>query len=72
VSADEAKGKKPQEEIEGPVAPKTKVTSQMLLNKFQHDRKDDNTERRLHDAMRGIGGVLSLCTVGKKGRLYRQ
>ena len=69
MSTDEAKGKKPQEEIEGPVAPKTKVTSQMLLNKFQHDRKDDNTERRLHDAMRGI--VLSLCTIGKKGRLYR-
>ena len=39
MSADEAKGKKPQEEIEGSVAPKTKVTSQMLLNKFQHDQE---------------------------------
>ena len=34
VSADEAKGKKPQEEAEGSAAPKKKVTSHMLLNKF--------------------------------------
>src|SRR6185437_1204534 len=31
VSADEAKGKEPQEKAEGSVAPKKKVTSQMLL-----------------------------------------
>ena len=35
VSADEAKGKMPQEEVEGSAAPKKKVTSRMLLNKFQ-------------------------------------
>ena len=34
VSADEVKGKKPQEEAEGSAVPKKKVTSQMLLNKF--------------------------------------
>ena len=39
VLADEVKGKKSQEEVEGSVAPKKKVTSQMLLNKFQHDQE---------------------------------
>jgi len=39
VSADEAKGKEPQEKAESSVAPKKKVTSQMLLNKFQCDRE---------------------------------
>jgi len=39
VSADEAKGKMPQEEVEGSAAPKKKVTSQMLLNKFQRDQE---------------------------------
>ena len=34
VSADEVKCKKPLEEAEGSAAPKKKVTSQMLLNKF--------------------------------------
>ena len=37
--ADEVKGKKPQEEDEGSAAPKKKVTSQMLVNKFQHDQE---------------------------------
>ena len=36
ISADEAKGKEPQEKEES-VAPKKKVTSRMLLNKFQRD-----------------------------------
>jgi len=39
VLADEFKGKKPQEEVEGSVEPKKKVMSQMLLNKFQHDQE---------------------------------
>ena len=38
ISANEAKGKEPQEKAEGSAAPK-KVTSQMLLNKFQHDQE---------------------------------
>ena len=37
ISADEAKGKEPQEKTEGSAAPKKKVASQMLLNKFQRD-----------------------------------
>ena len=36
-TADKAKGKKPQEEVEGSATPKKKVTSQMLLNKFQRE-----------------------------------
>ena len=39
VLADEFKGKKPQEEVESSVEPKKKVTSQMLLNKFQRDQE---------------------------------
>ena len=38
ISADEAKGKEPQEKEES-VAPKKKVTSRMLLNKFQRDQE---------------------------------
>ena len=38
ITADEAKGKEPQDKEEN-VAPKKKVTSQMLLNKFQHDQE---------------------------------
>ena len=38
ISVDEAKGKKPQEKAEGSVAPRKKVMSQMLLNKFQCDQ----------------------------------
>ena len=38
ITADEAKGKEPQQE-EGSAAPKRKVTSQMLLNKFQRDQE---------------------------------
>ena len=37
ITADEAKGKEPQEKAEESAAPKKKITSQMLLNKFQHD-----------------------------------
>ena len=39
VSIDEVKGKKSQEEAKGSTAPKKKVTSQMLLNKFQCDQE---------------------------------
>ena len=38
ITADEAKGKEPQEKEES-MAPKKKVTSQMLLNNFQHDQE---------------------------------
>ena len=38
ITADEAKGKELQQK-EGSVVPKKKVTSQMLLNKFQHDQE---------------------------------
>ena len=38
ITADEVKGKEPQEKEES-VAPKKKVTSQMLLNKFQRDQE---------------------------------
>ena len=38
VMADDAKGKGPQQKEES-VAPKKKVTSQMLLNKFQCDQE---------------------------------
>jgi hypothetical protein len=39
ITADEVKGKGLQEEAEHPLAPHRHVTSQMLLNKFQHDRE---------------------------------
>jgi len=39
ITADEVKGKSPQEEVEHSSAPRRRVTSQMLLNKFQHDRE---------------------------------
>ena len=38
ITADEAKGKEPQQKEES-VAPKKKVTSRMLLNKFQRDQE---------------------------------
>jgi len=38
IMADEAKGKEPQQKEEA-AAPKKKVTSQMLLNKFQRDQE---------------------------------
>ena len=38
ITADEAKGKEPQQKEES-VTPKKKVTSQMLLNKFQRDQE---------------------------------
>ena len=38
ITADEAKGKEPQQKEES-AAPKKKVTSQMLLNKFQRDQE---------------------------------
>ena len=38
ITVDEANGKEPEEKEEY-VAPKKKVTSQMLLNRFQHDQE---------------------------------
>ena len=38
ITANEAKGKEPQQKEES-AAPKKKVTSQMLLNKFQRDQE---------------------------------
>ena len=43
VTADEVKWKEPQEEAECSTVQRRRVTSQMLLNKFQRDR-----ERRQH------------------------
>ena len=39
IAADEVKGKGPQDEAERSSAPRRRVTSQMLLNKFQRDRE---------------------------------
>ena len=39
IAADEVKGKGPQDEAECSSAPRRRVTSQMLLNKFQHDHE---------------------------------
>jgi hypothetical protein len=39
ISANEVKGKRPQEEAECSTVPRRKVTSQMLLSKFQHNRE---------------------------------
>ena len=39
ISADEVKGKKPQGNIECSMALQKRITSQMLLNKFQRDRE---------------------------------
>ena len=39
ITADEVKGKGPQEEAERSSVPRRHVTSQMLLNKFQRDRE---------------------------------
>ena len=38
MTVDEVKGKEPQQRGES-AAPKNKVTSRMLLNKFQHDQE---------------------------------
>ena len=38
ITADESKGKEPQQKEES-AAPKKRVTSRMLLNKFQHDQE---------------------------------
>ena len=56
ISADDVKGKKPQEQVECSAAPQRRVTSQMLLNKFQCDRKRrqrrEEEERREQDHWR--------------------
>ena len=39
IAADEVKGKSPQEDAERSSVPHRRVTSQMLLNKFQRDRE---------------------------------
>jgi len=43
IAADEVKGKGPMRDAECSSAPRRRITSQMLLNKFQRDR-----ERRQH------------------------
>ena len=50
IVADEVKGKGPQEEAERSSVPRTHVTSQTLLNKFQHDRK--RQQRKEEEARR--------------------
>ena len=60
IMADEAKGMDPQRKEES-AAPKKKVTSQMLLNKFQHEQ-----ERRQYREESARRHVLSLCAVGRK------
>ena len=50
VTADEVKGKGLQEEAERSSAPRRRVTSQMLLNKFQRDR--ERQQRREEEACR--------------------
>jgi hypothetical protein len=39
IAADEVKGKGPMKDVESSSAPHRRVTSQMLLNKFQRDRE---------------------------------
>jgi hypothetical protein len=49
VLADEVKGKKLQGEAECSVAPQKRVTSHMLLDKFQRDReKQQSKEEEMH------------------------
>ena len=65
ITADEAKGKEPQQKEES-AAPKKKVTSQMLLNKFQRDperRRYREESTRRHE---GHWRCPFLCTVGRK------
>ena len=50
ITADEVKGKGTQEEAKRSSAPRRRVTSQMLLNKFQHDR--ERQQRKEEEARR--------------------
>ena len=51
ITADEVKGKGPQENAEHFLAPRRRVTSQMLLNKFQcdHERQQHKEEKARHE-----------------------
>ena len=48
ITTDEVKRKSLQEEAKHTLAPRRRVTSQMLLNKFQHDR--ERQQRREEEA----------------------
>ena len=56
IAADEVKGKGPMMDAERSLALRRRVTSQMLLNKFQHDRerqqRREEEERREQDHWR--------------------
>ena len=66
ISADEVKGKEPQDDTKRSSVPRRRVTSQMLLNKFQHDHERQQY-REEETVTRSIGNVLSSFTAGKKG-----
>ena len=66
IAANEVKGKGPLEDAGRSSMPRRRVTSQMLLNKFQRDR-ERRQRRERNNASKIIGGVLSLSTTGKKG-----
>jgi len=50
IAADEAKGKGPMKDVGCSSTPRRRVTSQMLLNKFQHDR--ERRQRREEEKQR--------------------
>ena len=67
ITADEVKEKGPMEEAERSSAPRRRVMSQMLLNKFQHDRERQQPKNWKHIVRKTIGDVLSSSIAGKKG-----
>ena len=67
IAADEAKGKGPTKDVGRSSTPRRRVTSQMLLNKFQHDRERWQRREEEERPSKIIGGVLSLSIAGKKG-----
>ena len=66
IAADEVKEKGPMKDVGHSSTPRRRVTSQMLLNKFQRDR-ERRQRRERNNASKIIGGVLSLSTAVKKG-----
>ena len=50
IAADEVKGKGPMKDVGRSSTPRRRVTSQMLLNKFQHDR--ERRQRREEEKQR--------------------
>jgi hypothetical protein len=61
ITADEAKGKEPQQKEES-AAPKKKVTSWMLLNKFQSDQ-EMTVQRGSRATSRGTLEMSFLCVL---------